>query len=157
MRFKVSYDADHEGRAILVFGMVRATFYFHRPERLKRRIVSAEDGVRFEMLQVFFESRPRVAWEQPFDAVEPPRQFGVVRLFEHHSPEFRRAFNQLHITIRNHLSMKRRKEFHQIDSLDGVLRMFCPPRFLQSRRGSDVASSGGYRCNQYAHSVPDMP
>src|SRR5215468_7559901 len=102
------------------------------------------------------ESCSRIAWEQPLDSIEPPGQLRIVGLFENHSPKVRRAFDQFDVTFGNDFSMEGRKELHQIKPLDGVLRMFGAPRFLQSRRRSDVSSAGSHRCNQYSHRVTDV-
>src|SRR6476660_2521568 len=110
----------------------------------------AKDGVGIELLQIALESCARIAWKQPLYSVKAPSQLWIISLFEHHAPEFRRAFNQLDVTVGNDFSVQRRKEFHQINTLDSVPRMIGSPRFLQSRGRSDMSSAGSHRCNQYS-------
>jgi hypothetical protein len=90
----------------------------------------AKDNLRFEVFQISFESRPRIAREQAFYSVEPPGEPGVIGFFEHHSPKFRCALDQLYVPLRNDFSVQRRKEFHQIHSLDDGLRVFGSRGFL---------------------------
>jgi hypothetical protein len=52
--------------------------------------------------------------------------------------------------------VERRKELHQIKSLDGILRMIGSPGFLQSCRSSDMSSARSHRCNQYSHRATDV-
>src|SRR5712672_573777 len=125
-------------------------------QRFQWRIMGAEDSVRLEVFQMTFESRSRIAWKQPLYSVEPPGELWIVSLFEHHPPKFGSAFNELYVAVRNDLSVEWRKELHQINSLDSVLRMVGSPRFLQSRGSSHVSSTSRHRCNQYSHRVPDV-
>ena len=67
----------------------------------------AENNVRRKLLQVADDARPRTAGKGELEFVHAPRGFGAVGLFENLAPQFRRAFDELHVTVQMNFFMER--------------------------------------------------
>ena len=91
MRLEIRHDADDE-RFLRPFAP-------HGSERVQRQIVRAQDDIRIKLGDVFGEPLLGTAGEFAANAREPLQQFGIIRLGEHHAPQFRRALDELHIAV----------------------------------------------------------
>src|SRR6266581_5187763 len=99
----------------------------------------AEHGIRIEVLDVTDKARPRVTGKDLLNSIQAARELGIIRLFEHHPPQFRRVLDQGDVSIGYNFAMQRRKEFREIELFDSVIRSERAPCFVQRRSGSEMA------------------
>ncbi len=121
-------------------------------QHFQRQIMSAQNHIRFELLHVPRELCARVAREKLFQPIHPSCQRRIIRRFKKHSPNFRRMFDQFHITIGVDFPVQRRKEFQKINPVDHIFGPKRSPRLIQSRRRRQMPSPRRDSRNQYTHS-----
>ena len=113
--------------------------------------MGAKDGVGFELFQVAHEALARVAGKRAAQLAQAAGDLGIVGLAEQHAPEFRGAFDQLHVAVLVNFFMEWREKLDEVEPFDGVVRAQRAPGFLQGGGGGDVPGPGGDGGNQDAH------
>jgi len=105
-------------------------------------------GVNKDGLEISVENNElRIIGRRSLPAIE-----GTLVHRESRSENFRRMFDQLHITVGVYFTVQWRKELQKINSFDDIFRPESPPRLIQRRRRRQMSCPCGDSRNQNTHS-----